>query len=606
MRDRLLVHHFLWRFLEHDLISPNADRLVVLSALGGALVAVSLFMAILIAIPYQFSPDWPPGMVSLSSLDDRFLFTSASMLVMALAAVAQWDALALDARDTAVLGVLPIPRAVIVRTKFMAVAVLAIGVALAWNLAPTLLRFVAVPSKLGVSLVGALALTLAHGVTTCAAGAFGFLAVLGLREVMSAIAGPTRFQRISAALQATLVVALATALLLLPGAYTGGVARNRLARGGVMAKALPPLWFVGLHETLAGSVIDTLPRTRPSWFPPVFVVAERDATDLYRSLWPRYHELASIGIAALVIVCGVTIAACTWNSRRLPIAIGRRAHGGSGARRYGATARWAAGRAWKWIVAHVVARTSLRQAGFFFTMQTLSRQVSHRVALASSLAVGLSLMLITARGQVLVPGNVVSDVASVPLTILAGQSLLLASVLSGFRHAVRIPAELRASTTFSLAWAGNLTPYMSGVKLAGWIALVLPILASLFIWHATVLGTRLAALHLGFGLVVSTLLMETLFVRYRLVPLASGYVPSGELRSRGVAAAAALLFVSFALAWVERFALTATAGYLTLVAIMVGFSAGVMAVDRASRRPVTPLDLDEPTPFPTQRLDLAR
>ena len=64
-----------------------------------------------------------------------------------------------------------------------------------------------------------------------------------------------------------------------------------------MAKALPPLWFVGLHETLAGSVIDRLPRTRPSWFPPVFVVAERHATDLYRSLLPRYHELASIGIA---------------------------------------------------------------------------------------------------------------------------------------------------------------------------------------------------------------------------------------------------------------------------------------------------------------------
>jgi hypothetical protein len=154
----------------------------VLAALGGALVAVSLFMAILIATPYQFSPDMPPGMLSLSSLDDRFLFSSASMLVMALVAVAQWDALALDARDTAVLGVLPIPRAVIVRTKFMAVAVLAIGVAVAWNLAPTLLRFAAVPSKLAVGLMGAVALTLAHGVTTFTAGAFGFLAVLGLRE----------------------------------------------------------------------------------------------------------------------------------------------------------------------------------------------------------------------------------------------------------------------------------------------------------------------------------------------------------------------------------------------------------------------------------------
>jgi hypothetical protein len=170
---------------------------------------------------------------------------------------------------------------------------------------------------------------------------------------------------------------------------------------------------------------------------------------------------------------------------------------------------------------------------------------------------------------------------------------------------VRIPAELRASTTFSLAWAGNVTPYISGVKRAGWIALVLPTLGGLFIWHTAVLGTRLAALHLGVGLVVSALLMETLFVRYRLVPFASGYVPSGELRSRGVAFAAALLFVSFALAWVERLALTATAGYLTLVAIMVGLSVGVVAIDRASRRPTAPLDLDEPTPVPTQRLDLA-
>src|SRR6266436_2536189 len=104
MRDRLLIRHFLWRFLDHDLISPNADRHVVLSVIAATLVAVSLFLAVLIAAPYQFSPDMPPGMVSLSSLDDRFLFTSASTLVMALAAVAQWDALGLDARDTAVLA----------------------------------------------------------------------------------------------------------------------------------------------------------------------------------------------------------------------------------------------------------------------------------------------------------------------------------------------------------------------------------------------------------------------------------------------------------------------------------------------------------------------
>jgi hypothetical protein len=321
------------------------------------------------------------------------------------------------------------------------------------------------------------------------------------------------------------------------------------------------------------------------------VVAERDATDLYRSLWPRYHDLAWMAIAALAIAGVVTTAACLWNSRRLPVPVVRRTH-----------ERRAAGRAWQWMIAHVVARTSLRQAGFFFTLQTLSRQVPQRVALASWLAVGLSLIVITAQGRVLLAW---SDVASVPVAVLAGQSLLLACVLSGFRHAVRIPAELRASTTFSLAWAGNLTPYISGVKRAGWMALVLPTLGGLFIWHAIVLGTRLAALHLVVGFLVSTLLMETLFVRYRRVPFASGYVTSGELRSLGVASAGVLLLVSFSLAWIERFALTAPAGYLMLVATMIGLSAGMKAFDRAARPAASPLDLDEPTPGPTQRLDLA-
>ena len=104
MRDHLLIRHFLWRFLEHDLVSPNADRREILSAAGGALIGVSLVLTVLIGLQYQFSNDMPPGIASLTSLDDRFLFTSASMLVMALAAVVQWDALVLDARDTAVLA----------------------------------------------------------------------------------------------------------------------------------------------------------------------------------------------------------------------------------------------------------------------------------------------------------------------------------------------------------------------------------------------------------------------------------------------------------------------------------------------------------------------
>jgi hypothetical protein len=126
-------------------------------------------------------------------------------------------------------------------------------------------------------------------------------------------------------------------------------------------------------------------------------------------------------------------------------------------------------------------------------------------------------------------------------------------------------------------------------------------------WHAVILGVRLAALHLGVGVVVSALLMEMLFVRIPLVPFVSPYVPSGEIAPRGVAFVAAVLCVSFTLAWGERFALRATAGYLTFIAIMVGLSAAAVIVDRASHRASTPLDLDEATPASShQHLDLQR
>ena len=42
----------------------------------------------------------------------------------------------------------------------------------------------------------------------------------------------------------------------------------------------------------------------------------------------------------------------------------------------------------------------------------------------------------------------------------------------------------------------------------------------------------------------------------------NGYVPSADLKSRGVAYVATVLLVSFALAWIERAALDATAPFV--------------------------------------------
>jgi hypothetical protein len=587
MRDRLLVRHFLARFMEHDLISANADRRAVVAVVGGTLIAGSLFASVLIGWWYQLNIFVPPGLASVRAIDDRFLFVSASMLVMALLAVAQWDALSLDARDTAVLGILPISKAVIIRAKFLAVALLAAGTAVACNLAPTLLRCVAVPIGLPIGVHGALILTLAHGTVTLAASAFGFLAIFGLREGLVAVLG-LRFRSISSVLQAALLVVLTSALLLLPGTSMN-VARRWIAPESLARTALPPVWFVGLHETLAGSVIDDVPRTQPKRF---LVVPERAATTLYRSLWPVYRRLGRLAVEALGAALLLTMSACAWNSRRLPTPHARRR-----------SRIRAVSRVWQWTVEHAIASSPLQQAGFSFTLQTLRRRLNHRVALASSLAVGLSLMVITVRERIVM---IHSDASTIPVTILAAQSLLITSVLTGFRHAVQMPSELRASRTFSLAWTGDVRSYLSGVKRAAFIGLGVPVLTILALWHAALLPLRVAVLHFGVGAAYSILLIEVLLLRYRRVPFVSSYEPTVEIKSQGVLYVVIMLCLSFALAGTERFAFQVPLRYVVLMSAIVGLTAAAVAFDRA-RLDVPPvLDFEEQSSFPIVRLGLAQ
>jgi hypothetical protein len=586
MRDRLLVRHFLQRFLEHDLVSSSADRRDVVAVVGGALIALTLFSSVLIAWVYQLDPFRPPGLTSVGSLDDRFLFVSSSMLVMALLAVSQWDALSLDARDTAVLGILPLPKAAIIRAKFLAVALLAVGTLVACNLAPTLFRFASVPAALRIGGQAALILTIAHALVTFAAGVFGFLAVYGLREGLVAVLGQHRFHSISSMLQAILLIVLTSSLLLLPGSSIN--VASRWFDGRQHAKqALPQLWFVGLHETLAGRVIDDLPRTPPKRF---LVARERDATNLYRSLWPLYRRLGRIALEALAGVILITIASCAWNSRRLPTPGIRR-------RRQARAVSLAA----RWVVEHVVARSPVREAGFWFTLQTLPRRLNHRVALASSLAVGFSLIVVTTGDRMTMSHG---DVATIPVTILAAQALLITSVLTGFRHAVQVPSELRASRTFGLVWTGDARSYVSGVKRAGFIGLALPVLIILSLWHGAWLPLRVAVLHFGVGAAYSIFLLEVLFLRYRRVPFVSAYQPGVELKSHGVVYIVVMLVLSFVLAGTERVAFQAMVRYVALIGAIGGLTVAVAAFDRARLEAPPILDLDEQPALPIQRLGL--
>src|SRR5687767_14759590 len=269
---RLLTAHFLRRLIDDDLISPNADRHESLSMIGAMLVSLGLFVSVIGSMRYLFNPYLTPGVASLSALFDHFLYTAAAMTATALLTLLVWDGLAVDARDASVLGAMPIRTRTIVAAKFSALITFAAMFAAALNLVPSLIAPALMVSKLSVSFLQLLALILTQGLVVSMAAAFGFFAVLAIRGVLQALLGRTLFTRVAPVVQAILLVSVASAFLLLP-VVASRVSRTWLQPQSRAAMMAPPLWFVGLQETLTGDILSKLPAGRR--LPPR--IAEADA-----------------------------------------------------------------------------------------------------------------------------------------------------------------------------------------------------------------------------------------------------------------------------------------------------------------------------------------
>ena len=109
------------------------------------------------------------------------------------------------------------------------------------------------------------------------------------------------------------------------------------------------------------------------------------------------------------------------------------------------------------------ARRPVVAAGFFFTLQTLARSTPHRVVLATTLGVATAAAAFTLRG---IHTAGVLEPTVVPLGVFAMQTVVLMVVVTGLRHATRVPADLRASGTFLLTEAGNDRQFLEGAKRA--------------------------------------------------------------------------------------------------------------------------------------------
>ena len=521
---------------------------------------------------------YTPGQAAVGSLDDKFFYIALSMLTVALLAVAQWDALVVDARDAAILDPLPVRPITVRRAKLAAVALFGCAAAAIVNLAPTIIFPLLVLVKQRVGLASAMLIIGSHAVVTLAAAAFAFLCVIALRETLSAVLGGRWFARVSPFVQGVLIVALGTALLLLPASAT----RIERKLNDPATAYSPVAWFLGTYEQLSGHVLIDAPRAHLRGR---LQRADVQPTATYRRHHQQFAELSRRAQIALPTIALLATAAYLLNARRRPVSPVTTA-----SRQSGRLARLVSHAAWL--------HDSTAQAGFSFTLAVLWRSNTHRLTLACCGAVGLAMSLVALAGIDMDDPRVAAGAVS---RLLVVQPFLMGMLLVGFRHVIRVPAELRANWGFQLAWRDRESQFVSGARRAALFGLALPAIAAVFVLDWYVLGLWLAAEHAAFGLLGAVVLLEALMVSYDKVPFTCSYVPNDNMKALGPLYLLMFMVGAFWFARMESAALVAqTPGWLLAV---LGIAFAVLRGFSLTRHRLAAVDFDE-VPASAQKLGL--
>jgi hypothetical protein len=576
----LLTVHFLRQFLENDLISPEADRAQLVAVVSTALVSLTLFVSAVLSFTYVMNPVLTPGQAAVLALNDRYFYLALGMIVSALVAASQWDALSIDTRDAAILEPLPVRAGTIRRAKLSAIAILGAAAAIGVNLCPSIVF----PSLLvftfrQMELVGLLQLIATHAAIAIPASAFGYMVIVTWRELLVAALGITWFTRVSPWIQGALIVVLGGSLLLLPGAS------DRIAQRGFddWRTMSPPMWFLGAYEMAAGGVVVDLPRTamRPRQ-------ASSDAinTAAYQRRRPEFPMLATRAAVAMALTLVVGVLAYAWNARRLPSLA---AVPPAARRRQRVLPR-------RFANAFLVRRAAAR-AGVYFAMAAMWRSNTHRLTLACAAAIGFAMAVVAVSSLNLQGSNVMSP------RLLAVQPLLYGALLVAFRHSIRVPAELRANWGFQLAWRGQERAFVAGVKSAAIVALVAPALIVLLPPFMLALGPRLAIVHAAIGLAGAIVLLEALMISYEKVPFTCTYLPSENMKALAPIYAIAFVVGASMFARMEYDALQGTNTVGTVVTL--GGLFAVLRVLSLKRARLPYVQFDE-APVTVQRLELNR
>lgn len=481
----VLSRHFYLRLFMNDVVFFEEQMKEKVIAFLALVSIFSVHVANSILYRYIYYADAGTSWV------EKSYFMSYLMVMMGFITVLQWDILFVDRRDFSNLIGLPVKIRVVFASKFASLCLFIGLFAVGANALSVIIFSLILPSWQSKSLIYAMRYALVHLLCSFSACFFIFFSTILLIGLLQNVLGYRWFHHASLFIRAILLIAFVF-LMILFFSETITVSNSMTSFLDLRESNpsfflfFPPMWFVGLYETLVG----------PSD--------------------PFFSGLARIAVLALVIpTLAFFLSAALSYTRylRRMAEVKKRRFSFFGLRHF-----------FSGVVRKTVLRHPVQRAVCVFFGKTLRKSMFHKMRLASFLAVAAGLIL------VLMVSNAaqIKDFSKTNKSLLSIPLILSFFLVVGISRIVNIPSSIDANWIFRLTEKKDRKHYLLGLKKGILFFAVGPLHILLFVFYTMIWNWREAALHSLFGLFVSLLLMEVLFFRFQKIPFACSYLPGKE------------------------------------------------------------------------------
>lgn len=477
---------------------------VILLAMPGLLVSLLLFEK------YGTLLRWMRGDGSFdpftATIPDEYFFIVLSMAVAGAAALWRWDALFLDRRDYTNLVPLPISLRKIFFANLGAIMLLAAGLSLD-VIAASVVLFPVVVMGSQPSILLFLRFAAGHAVTVFLSSTFTFFGVFAIVGLLMALLPYSTFRRIS--IYARFLLALFFLALLSTGFAVPTFLAELTHLNKQAVLALPPVWFIGISETLWGHGAN-----------------------------PYYAGMAHSAIVAMGTAACVALASYALSFRRSFVRIPETAE-------VSPLPRTQFRLFPRKFFDGIFLRDLPERGCFYFIARTLFRSESHLQIVSAFVATGL---VATAQSIASAMPAHSKIIAAAALTgslsvreptagLLSIPYLLAFCIIAGVRLAFEMPSDLRANWVFALWVDSERLPARSIARKALLTFALTPLIPLCLLTSWLLWGPQIALLHTIIFAACTFAFVELVLLRFRKIPFTCTY-PQFQSHS-------ALLFVAY-------------------------------------------------------------